>query len=183
LQQYACNFSKKIFFRAALKHHYAVLSTQCLDACCTGVTPQVHNNQHGGFHMKSANELTIDDREVCLLVMDIIPELKIAALAVKRCRERGLSYPIESVDSIAKLYDGEQLVLDGHKINREMLNRYIYDTLPIMDDAQLARAVYLGLGRCNTDMAWALQAPPHARDLLDEMEKFTTKMTKGECDA
>lgn len=133
--------------------------------------------------MKSANELTMEDREVCLLAMDIVPELRIAALAVKRCRALGVNYPIESVDTIASFYDCERLSIDGHRINSEMLNRYLQDTLPILDDAHLARAVYLGLGRCNTDMAWALQAPPHARELLDEVDKFRNRMSKGDCHA
>ncbi len=133
--------------------------------------------------MNTADELTIEDREVCLLVMDIIPELRIAALAVKRCRERGIEYPIDSLDPIARLYDCEQISIDGHRINGEMLKRYMSDVFPITDDAQLARAVYLALGRCNTDRAWAIQAPSYARELLDETDRFSATMNKEECDA
>jgi hypothetical protein len=114
-----------------------------------------------------------DDVELLVTTLDLAPDLKVCALALKHHRDRNSSkYPLGSTDDLLSLFDGEQIEVLGHQIDRKHIERYVDPELfPIENDRALAAAVYLALSQCNTEMAWALQGPPHAYELLALAEK------------
>jgi hypothetical protein len=126
--------------------------------------------------MKTQNEIKFDQDDIDILneVLDLIPELKISALAVKLQREKQCQccYPINDHNALFDLFEGEEILVKYHRINLKLIQRYVQPSLfPIANDKELAQAVYLALASCNTDMNWALQAPPYADELLAEAKK------------
>jgi hypothetical protein len=112
-----------------------------------------------------------DDFDVVVQVIDIIPELKICALALKRARTLKIEYPIRSVEGILKLLQEKEVLEEGHIITPKHIKHYMTeDQFPINDEHELALHVYLSLCRCNEDLAWASQAPDNASIILEEYQ-------------
>ena len=113
-----------------------------------------------------------EDVDILNEVLDIVPELKVCVFAVRQRRSLGVAYPITGHDAVFDLFEGEELAIANHFINRKLIGRYLHPELfPINDDQSLMRAVYLALAACNQDLSWALQAPPHADELLREVRQ------------
>ncbi len=122
------------------------------------------------------NDLSEEDFDVIRQVLDVVPELKISALAIKRIRSAKLKYPIETPKVLQKLLEKEE-VLEGHHISRNTIDLFMTKELfPINDERELASRTYLCLIRCKEAMAWAAQAPDNARDILKEYEKSIKKI-------
>ena len=118
------------------------------------------------------NDVSFGSEDIDILndVLNIVPELKICVQAVSNRRRKNIPFPIVDHDGLFDLFDGNTLNIANHVINKSVIERYIQPNLfPIHTDDELMRVVYLGLGACNHDLAWALQAPPYARDLLEEL--------------
>lgn len=122
---------------------------------------------------------TQDDVDTLVSVLGIVPELVIAAAAVKRRRQLGLEYPMTSTKHVSRLYDNDQTTIGGHRVAADTVERYLADAYPIENDEELARAVYLALNRCNSDVAWALQGPTHGKDLIQEIETLQGAAESG----
>jgi hypothetical protein len=110
-----------------------------------------------------------DDFKVLDLVLDIVPELRICALAVKRSRETGIEYPLQSPEHLSKLLFEGELVVEGHRITNALIGRYMSaEMFPIANEEELASRAYVALCRCNEDTAWAARAPDYAAELLKD---------------
>lgn len=130
--------------------------------------------RRGRGALKPRDDVTFLAEDVDILneALDIVPELKVCAVAVRQRRKTGTAYPITDDDTLFNLFEGEELAIANHRINRKLIGRYVHPGLfPINDDQALMRAVYLALSACNNDLAWALQAPPHAEELLREVRQ------------
>lgn len=139
-------------------------------------------SRRGRGCMKPNDDVFFKATEVDILneVLDIVPELKVCAEAVRLHRARKLSYPIVDHDALFDLFEGQHLAIANHQIDRNLIGRYVHAGLfPIVDDQALMRVVYMALGACNTDLSWALQAPPHAYQLLRDVRNDLT-IKKGE---
>lgn len=134
--------------------------------------------RRGRGALKPKDDVTFPAEDIDILneVLDIVPELKVCAFAVRQRRKSGVAYPITSYDGLFNLFEGEDLAIANHRINRKLIERYLHPgLLPINDDQALMRAVYLALSACNNDLNWALQAPPHADELLQEIRQALKK--------
>src|SRR3712207_3199602 len=109
------------------------------------------------------------DFELLDLVLDLIPELRICALALKRARTKQVTYPLKSHREIIELLQEKELLVEGHRITGSHIERYMTEELfPITDERELISRVYLALCRCNEELAWAARAPKNAEVVLRE---------------
>jgi len=94
--------------------------------------------------------LSSGDLEAMDIALALVPEARLAALAVARARELKLEFPIASAAAVQKLLGGEQrLSGGGHEIESEDVRRYLVPgDLPIHDEAELATVIYTALHRC-----------------------------------
>lgn len=97
-----------------------------------------------------AVDLTPDDFEAMDVALSLIPELRLVALAIRRARRTGLTYPLTSPDQLKQLLGGKRkLVAAGHHIDAKSIRRYlIADDFPIENEGELASIVYIALNRC-----------------------------------
>lgn len=95
-------------------------------------------------------ELTVSDAEAMDIALALVPELRLAALAISRARKLGVRYPIESTGAIISLLEGEQkLSLGGHEIDAAAIRQYLVaGDFPVNHEGELANAVYIALTRC-----------------------------------
>ena len=139
-------------------------------------------DQTGGIdHLKPENDVCFSPEDIDILneALDIVPELKICVQAVRLHRERKRPYPIADHDALFDLFEGEELAIANHVINRQQIDRYVPPSLfPITNDQALMRTIYLALAACNSDLNWAQMAPPHAHQLLREV-RTDLSSTKG----
>jgi hypothetical protein len=116
----------------------------------------------------------VSDFEILDLVTDVIPELRVCALAIKRARARGLAYPLGSADEIAALVEGDCETLAGHDVTAQDVHTYLpEDFFPIQHEGELASRIYLGLMRCNAEAALALRV---RRDLVERLTQSDADM-------
>lgn len=118
--------------------------------------------------------LSADDADIMNTVLSLDPIMQVTAFALKLRKEHDprCSYPIEKKSSLFEAFDGDELVLNGHQINLSTIEEYVDDhLLPILDDRELASAVYLAVSRCSAEFAWAQAAPTNARELLELVER------------
>lgn len=147
-----------------------------------GFLTNISDLSRGRGGLKPDNDVVFEREDIEILneVLDIVPELKICALAVKLHRKQGSRYPITDRQSLFDLFDGPKLAIANHLITREVIERYVHDSIfPINNDQALMRVVYLALGACNADLNWALKAPQHAYALLSEIRKDLSKSQGG----
>jgi hypothetical protein len=95
-------------------------------------------------------ELSSDDWRAMDVALALVPEARIAALAVSRAESMSIEYPITSTAQIASLLGNEdKLIAGGHEIDIGSIKRYVAaGELPIAHEGQLASVVYLALKRC-----------------------------------
>ena len=95
-----------------------------------------------------------DDCEILDLTLNLMPELRICAMAVKRARKYGINYPIKSARELSKLLEQEIEVGGGHSISSTAISKYTKkEFFPIEHEGQLVSTVYLGLMICRAQMA------------------------------
>ena len=106
--------------------------------------------------------LTQSDFEVLAIALAMSPALRVVAIGLKRSRQLGLSYPIESSSQVMRLLgDSLEANIDGHSITEASLREHIVKTdFPIASEQHLAMVLYLAQRRCRhrSDLANALQA-------------------------
>jgi hypothetical protein len=111
-----------------------------------------------------------DKNDVGVLVeaVNLIPEIKLCTIILKRARGMKLDYPVKNYNRLIKLLGGEKnITKDGHSFSAAHIRRYITkEQFPISDESELATAIYLGLCRCREDMRWATMVPDNAVELL-----------------
>jgi hypothetical protein len=102
-----------------------------------------------------------DDFEVLDLALQLIPELRLCALALKRARAAKLQYPIESVDALTGLLPNERFVGAGHHITSRDMRHYLpAEFFPIAHEGELVSRLYLALTRCKHELTLAASAWP-----------------------
>lgn len=112
------------------------------------------------------------DFSVLDLTLDQNPELRICAAVVKAARKSSVRYPIESASPLSGLLPRPGLFLEGHRLDREHVHRYLpKDFFPIRDERELIARCYVGLMRCKNEMAWAMRAPENATAILNELHQ------------
>lgn len=116
------------------------------------------------------SSFTEQDLGVLVAVSEITPELRLCTRILQRAREARLRYPIKTARSLIKLLDGNERVdMEGHCFTPAHIRHYlVHEDFPISEETELAKAVYMGLMRCQADMAWAAQAPPDAHKVLTD---------------
>jgi hypothetical protein len=106
--------------------------------------------QYDGEHRV---DLESCDRKSLDTVLDLVPELRICALALHRLKSRKVGFPISSANDVSRLLDdGEEngKKFGRHDISREGVQKYMTPELfPISDEEELARAIYIALLRCS----------------------------------
>lgn len=117
-----------------------------------------------------------DKNDVDLLeeAVNLLPEIRLCALALKQSRRLKVAYPIKNHKGLNELLDGEKIIKKGrHSFSPPHIKHYVTkEQFPINNEADLASAVYLGLCRCNEDMKWAAKAPKNAKELMEITEKM-----------
>ncbi len=95
-------------------------------------------------------ELSADDFEAMDIALSIVPELRLAALAIARARQLSLTYPITSVATLQQLLGKEgRLTAGGHEIDVAAIKKFLIPgDLPIEHEGALANVVYTALHRC-----------------------------------
>ncbi|MFC8202237.1 hypothetical protein ACFUTV_43700 [Streptomyces sp. NPDC057298] len=91
-----------------------------------------------------------EDFEAMDTALALVPELRLAALAIARARRLRLGYPIRSTREVAELLGEEgRLSAGGHDIDPDEIRRYLVPgELPIHNEQGLAAVVYYALQRC-----------------------------------
>jgi hypothetical protein len=93
-----------------------------------------------------------DDVDVLDLTLNLIPELRICALAVKRARARGVPYPINDHEAIVSLLPRKVFYAAGHRISSAAIQAYVPASFfPIHTEAELQQRIYIALLRCKAD--------------------------------
>ncbi len=115
-------------------------------------------------------------REALLTTVALSNELQLTAKALQAAIQSDVSYPIDSPKIIFGLFEGDSIELLGHHITFQGIERYISDLLPIDSMEALAQAIYIALNRCNSDLAWAMDAPGHAEQLLKEVSVLKSRV-------
>jgi hypothetical protein len=84
------------------------------------------------------------------LALSLVPELRLAALAVVRARQLGLKYPITSAAAVQRLLGHEgRLTAGGHAIEAADVRRFLVPgDLPIEHEGALVNVIYTALHRC-----------------------------------
>jgi hypothetical protein len=95
-------------------------------------------------------DLSADDVEAMDMALALVPELRLAALAVARARQRNVEYPISSSATLEQLLGDEgRLTAGGHDIDAEGIRRFLVPgDLPIDHEGDLVAVVYAALQRC-----------------------------------
>jgi hypothetical protein len=98
----------------------------------------------------SSVELSADDVEAMDIALSLMPELRLAALAVARSRRLSLKYPIRSAATVQQLLGKEgRLTAGGHEIDAAAVRQFLVPgDLPIEHEGALANAVFTALQRC-----------------------------------
>jgi hypothetical protein len=93
---------------------------------------------------------TSSDFKAMDLALSLVPELRIAAFAVRLAQESGTDYPIVSPSQLTRLL-GETAVLQagGHEMDGDSIHRFfVSGDFPIGNEAELVSRVYVALNRC-----------------------------------
>lgn len=128
----------------------------------------------------SALALSPEDTDILNTVLSLDPIMQVTAFALKLRKENNsqCSYPISERANLFDAFPGDEVILNGHRINLATIKRYVDDRLlPIHDDHDLASAVYLALSRCNAEFSWAQAAPSNASELLELVKSQASENT------
>jgi len=94
---------------------------------------------------------TTNDLEAMDIALSLVPEARVAALAVMLARGARSDYPIVDAAGIIQLL-GDTSVLEaaGHKIDASSIEQFfVAGDFPIANEVELASRVYIALHRCN----------------------------------
>ena len=106
-------------------------------------------------------EFDADDFEVVDQTLNLIPELRICALAAKRARHAKLRYPVENVEQLVALLDGKSFSGGGHDINADLIRRFMPEEFfPITHEGELISRAYIALLRCVHELRIADSTTP-----------------------
>lgn len=111
-----------------------------------------------------------EDFDVLDIVLNLIPELRICAVAVKRARASQIEYPIGNVDEIVNLLRGENFEGGGHHITEKDVRHYLVpEYFPIAHEGELVSRIYLALTRCNYEVSLASRVQPEALEIVNNL--------------
>lgn len=83
------------------------------------------------------------------LVLEVVPELRICALAIRRVREKRVAYPLTEASQVQALMDEVVLQKEQHLITKPHVVQYLtVELFPVEDERDFAAKVYLALLRC-----------------------------------
>ena len=94
---------------------------------------------------------TTDDFEAMDIALSLVPEARIAALAVILARKAGSSFPVADAAGVIQLL-GDDTVLEvcGRKIDPSSIEQFfVAGDFPIENESALASRVYVALQRCS----------------------------------
>ena len=94
---------------------------------------------------------TTNDFEAMDIALSLVPEARVAALAVMLAREAGSNFPITDTAGVIQLLgDDSVLEVGGHEIDAASIRQFfVAGDFPIGNEAELASRVYVVLHRCN----------------------------------
>lgn len=125
----------------------------------------MNNSDMHAKHQASATPsqlLSASDFEVVAIALAMSPDLRLVALGLKRSRQLGLSYPIESVNQLVRILgDAKEVNFEGHSITEDSFRAHILvSDFPIASEQQLAMVLHLAQHRCRhrAELANALRA-------------------------
>jgi hypothetical protein len=96
-----------------------------------------------------------EEADILDMALSLVPELKVAALAVSRARQAGIEYPIANTEPIRGLV-GKGLRAGGHSIMPDEIARFLLPgDFPIDTEPELLNVVYVTLNRCRQREALA----------------------------
>jgi len=96
------------------------------------------------------------DFDVLDIALSLIPELRIAALVVKRARQAKINYPIDRAEVLVALLGKKRIVVAGHRIAPDDVAAYLPpEFFPIAHEGELVSRAYLGLMRCSYEVGLA----------------------------
>jgi hypothetical protein len=102
-----------------------------------------------------------NDFEILDLVTNLSPELRVSAAVLKQARAANLAYPIERVDDLIQLLNGERFIGGGHHITDQSIKQYMpAEFFPIEHEGDLVSRVYMALLRCKHEWSLAAQVRP-----------------------
>lgn len=117
---------------------------------------------------------TPDDFDVVALALDVVPDLRICALALKHARAKKVRYPVKSLADLLSYLDKGRLVAGEHVIDVEEIKAYMHEGFfPIEHEGVLLSRVYAALGRHRQETA-VLSSLQRAN-----VEKFLTARDGG----
>jgi hypothetical protein len=132
-----------------------------------------HKEQH-------RTDLTKCDRNALERVLDIVPELRICALALHRRKMAKVDFPITSSAQIAALLEADEKkgkVFERHTISVKSIERFVTpEFFPISDDDELARVVYAALLRCSEEDSDSSVNPKNRDSAPDWVKKHTSPL-------
>jgi hypothetical protein len=98
------------------------------------------------------------DLSVVNSALSLIPELQLAAHLLREARKLGLTYPVAEVSDLHPLIPQGSVHAVGHIVNAAEVDHYFPTAfMPIVDDDDFLRKVYMTLQRCRHEAAAALQ--------------------------
>ena len=88
--------------------------------------------------------------------LSLMPELQLAAHLLREAKSLGLAYPIRTVSDLHPLIPQGSLHAVGHIVNADEVDRFFPESyLPIADDDDFLRKVYMTLQRCRYEASTA----------------------------
>jgi len=100
-----------------------------------------------------------DDVEVLETAIDLLPELRASAIALRQARRIGLTYPIEDPKTLAKLLDKGAMKEAGYSINfADIISLLPPEYFPISDEGELIGRTYAAFVRCREGLSEASRA-------------------------
>jgi hypothetical protein len=99
-------------------------------------------------------EFLPSDFEVVDLVLGLIPELRVCAVALKRARAAGLKFPVTNPQGLFALFDGKIFTGAGHRFDTSDVSRCMPpEFFPIASEGELVSRIYIALIRCKHEEA------------------------------
>jgi hypothetical protein len=101
------------------------------------------------------SEQLFEAEDVGLLqhVLELVPDLLAVALAAKRAKAMGLTFPVERVEDLFQvLGEEESLSVGRHVLGRQAISRFMPEGFfPIQDEDQLLRRSYVAMVACREE--------------------------------
>jgi len=110
-------------------------------------------------------EFSREDAEILDLVLNIRPELRVCAEAVRQARRVGLQYPITSVAGFLQGLGPRPFPGIAVEIKDDDIRRlFPAEWFPIDDEVDLVMRIYLAIQRCQYEMTSELHEPGPAAE-------------------